>query len=419
MFSIGSKAAAGKFLGVLAVSLLTGLPAEAGTRIVSANPHAPGLPSGSTPPMSGIASLSGIHVNAYHVSNQDEVGYVLGYNAYGKPKILSDDAGNVSVASAKSWITQACNAGEHYEHYDAALSTKARSGTAILSKDDFPAASTQVLKHIKNSSCVSDLAANGTLTVSGRDFYWNGQKVNLVGHSWMGALAGLNFNINGYLSALEFYRVNLTRVWVVEQWTGLAIDGPNAPDLSNVVLPFPGIINFNGSNDTLNLNVVNPAFITRLKQFVQTAAQKGIVVQLTLFDRHGLRNFSDYGRWGGSPYNINNNQNSFFTPGASGKAPAAFLDQCYFTYIQGPDGPRLEPSQNTSNVQLCPEHAEANYNLINTLAVQLGNYHNVIYEIMNEPLTTPTESWSLNDLTGWHGWVAGLLNPSIPNPPPL
>ncbi len=138
--------------------------------LVSSNPHAKDLPSG-TPPLAGIAAIPCTTANAYHVSSSTEVSNALGYPSYDKPKILSDDAGQVSANQAKTWISDTCTAGEHYEHYDRALSNAATSGVIIDSLADFPAASKNVLNYIKNVSCVSDLAPGGQLSRSSTEFH--------------------------------------------------------------------------------------------------------------------------------------------------------------------------------------------------------------------------------------------------------
>lgn len=377
------------------VCLLVSTAASAqSNRIVSGNPHEPALRSGATPPLAGIASLANSNANAYHVSSQTEVDRALAYNTYGKAKILSDDAGGVSPANAMAWMDQACAAGHHYEHFDAALGSagygyRATNGQIIDTLSDFPSQSKNVLSHIKASTCVSDLAAFGTLSVVNGQFRWNGQNVKLMGHSWMGALAGKNFSIDGYLNVLEQHRVNLTRVWVVEQWTGLLINKPGAPHPTNAVLPFTGAIDFAGNGDTVNLFVVNPAFITRLKEFVNKAWARGIVVQLTLFDRHGLlNNAGEYGRFLGSPYNKANNKDTLMTAGPAGKAPIHWLSNC--TTAPAPD------------CQIC----DSQLNLVETIVGELDGYGNVIFEIMNEPLST---EWGESQVVSWHSWVAGLV----------
>jgi hypothetical protein len=383
-------------LVLAAVSLIVSTATAAQSqRIVSGNPHEPSLRSGATPPLAGIASLSTSSANAYHASSQTEVNRALAYNAYGKARIVSDDAGGVSPANAMAWMDQVCAAGHHYEHFDAALGSagygyRATNGQVIDALSDFPSQSKNVLNHIKASTCVSDLAPFGTLSVVNGQFRWNNQPVRLMGHSWMGALAGKNFSIDGYLNVLEQHRVNLTRVWVVEQWTGLLINKPGAPHPSNAVLPFSGSIDFAGNNDTVNLFVVNPAFLSRLHEFVNKAWARGIVVQLTLFDRHGLLNKAgEYGRWLGSPYNKNNNAHELMSPGASGKAPAHFLAASCAT-APAPD------------CQIC----DSQLALVNTIVSELDAYGNVIFEIMNEPLAT---EWGESQIVAWHSRIAGLV----------
>ncbi|MCB1032222.1 MAG: cellulase family glycosylhydrolase [Acidobacteria bacterium] len=365
--------------------------------LVSANPHAASLPSG-TPPLSGIAAIPCTSANAYHVSSTTEVNRALGYPDYGKPKILSDDANNITVSQTTSWIQSVCNANAthnnhavHYEHFDSGLSGSADAGDIINAVNDFPMATSRaVLEYIRDESCASDLSAGGTLTRSGNEFLWNGQGVNLIGHSWMGAVAGLNFNTEQYLSVLASYDVNLTRIWVIEQWTGLEVAG-SPPVYSNSILPFTGSI----ANDSVDLDQFNSAYLNRIEDFVQRAWNKGIVVQITLFDRHGLlNNPGEWGRWDGSPYNPANTTDHVFTPGAvavgssNGGAPTNFLDLCQPTYTQA--------------ATTCPVQ-KTHFNFIKALRNRLQTKRNVIFEIMNEPLAG---EWGTTPITDFHKWVA-------------
>jgi hypothetical protein len=333
-----------------------------------------------------VADIPCTAANAYHVSSDTEVTRALGYPDYGKPKILSDDAGGVTAAEAKAWIGRACSAGEHYEHYDLGLTEVASSGVIIDSLADFPSESRNVLNYIKNQSCVSDLAPGGTLTRVNREFYWNGQQVNLIGHGWPGAVAGLNFNTTKYLDILEDHRVNFTRIWVIDQFTGLAVRSPQTPLHSNAILPFNGQI----SNGSVDLTSFNIAFLNRIKDFVQKASERGIVVQVTLFDRHGLLNKTDlpWGRWLGSPYNTANNNSSLFGAGASNMAPADFVSLCQPTFTQGATS--------------CPIQS-THFNFIKAVRNELADQGNVIFEIMNEPLAA---EWGEAAITAFHRWAA-------------
>lgn len=395
-----------RFSAALLVSASLSSPLAA--QLVSANAHEANLRSGSTPALPGIAQLANVDANAYHVSSDTEVANALAYNAYNKPKILSDDAGGVTPDKAKRWIDSACDNGEHYEHFDGPIGANAMSGVTIDSIQDFPPDSIEVLEHIRDVSCASTLTPGGTLTRAGREFYWNGQQVSLVGSSWMGALSSKNFNPAGYLQVLADHHVNLTRVWVIEQWTAFLVNKPGSPHTGNAILPFAGAIDFSGSNDTLDLYQVNTAFLNRLSTFVSAAAARGIVVQLTLFDRHGLLNKpapDDRGRWIWSPYNVVNNRNAQATAGASGKAPPAFVtSQCTGNVLMLKSNPPTFTGDEACVLRIYNEK------LVESIVQKLASAGNVIYEIMNEP---NSGEWGEQAITDWHAWVAAAVKAAI------
>jgi len=345
-------------------------PAQAaGSRIISVNPRYNELYPG-TP---GFEDNPKIHVLSYHIHTTAEVNGCLGNTGYGKPIILSDDGYAASdVPAVLSFIEAAAAAGEHYEHFDAHIGEDPPAGGGAMacnridSLDDFPESSRTIMAALGQHA--SRLAPGGTLTVSGRELYWNGQPVTLMGSDWMGALAGLNFDINGYLDILASYQVNLVRVWCIEQWTGTCMGN----DFNNGILPFVG------TYGQWDLSRLNDAYFTRLRQFVQAAWDRGIVVQLTLFDRCGLVKNNERGTWLDSPYNLANNMNGFL-PTPAGKYPA-------FTGLDG--------------TQIGAVNRAFTQRVVN----EVKNYGNVIYEIMNEP------HHYFSNQTEWHQWVADIIH---------
>lgn len=373
-----------------AACLLAGLsPACASNPgvLVSVNPNAADLPRGE-PPLAALADLPCVDVNAYHVSSRDEVVAALAYPGYGRPRILSDDAGDVGHNETKDWIVRACEAGEHYEHFDGPVGPAAMSGETIDAPDDFPPASRDVLAFIRDESCASDLDPGGTLSRDGTELLWNGEPVSLVGHSWMGAVAGRNFDVEGYLDVLAAHRVNLTRVWVVEQWTALAVDAAGAPAFANAALPFAGDL----AQGTVDLRAMDRDYLDRLRAFVRAASERGIVVQLTLFDRHGLLNEGDrWGGWRGSPYNRENNSGDLFAPGPEGRAPPDFVALC-------------RPNLTDRPPPDCPVQA-LHFELVRRVRDAVAGTGNVILEVMNEPVA---EEWGEEPVVDFHRWVAAV-----------
>lgn len=385
--------------------------------LISANPHNFTCDcSGETPvcttPLPGIAKLGSVDANAYHPGSTCEVDGALLFVPHGKPIIISDDAGTFTSAVVNPWIDATAAKGAHYEHYDSTLRdvAGASAGDTIPSGQfefGFPDDSIEVLRKLREHATL--LQPGGTLTQcipERTEFCWNGEQITLMGFSWMGALTGLNFDIEGYLDVLAIkpgkdYGANLTRIWAIEQWTALAVrcrsnnsctfdaNGDGTLDIK----PGNGLTPFAGTFPNWNLEQFNTAYMSRLRRFVEEAWERGIVVQLTLFDRHGLLNRArQYGQWPGSPYNEANNQQDYLGSGPNRQAPDDFL---------GEEGTDV---------------GDVNRAFIDRVVQELAPYRNVIFEIMNEPLAS---EWGKADaIVAWHDWVADQIkNPSLPQGP--
>lgn len=81
------------------------------------------------------------------------------------------------------------------------------------------------------------------------------------------------------------------------------------PTGSEGVTPFAGT--FAGG---YNLGEDSPIFYDRLRRFAQEGADRGVVVQLSLFDKHGLICPAIDGRYKDSPYKNGNNHPQPFMP---------------------------------------------------------------------------------------------------------
>ncbi|MHC4671963.1 MAG: immunoglobulin domain-containing protein [Planctomycetota bacterium] len=350
-------------------------PSNGGSRIISVNPKYDETYPGTT----GFEDYTKVQALSYHIHTLAEVNTCLGNTGYGKPLIMSDDGYAAEyVNDVLSFISATAAAGEHYEHFDFHLGQPSASGgggcmecLTIDGPEDFPADSITIMTALGSNA--STLTPGGILTRQGREFLWNGQQVTLMGSGWMGALVGSNFDINGYLDVLAGYNNNLLRVWCVEQWTGTCMRN----DVNS------GIIPYFGTYGNWDLDQLNNAYFTRAKNFVQAAWDRGIVVQLTLFDRCGLKIGSNPGIFGDSPYNAAMNVNGFLT--ASGQYPA-------FT---GMDGTQI---------------GTVNQAFIQRLVDELRGYGNVIYEVMNEP----HHYWA--NQTQWHQWVVDNIDDAFGAP---
>jgi len=332
-------------------------------QIVSVNPghNNPNIPGAEM----GFETDPNIHVIAYHPHTLTQVTNCMARGAlYNKPIIISDDNKTaVDVPLTQSKISQTFYGGEHYEHFDVHLGDNGAMTSAIIDgEEDFPYESITVLNSL--GTYASTLSPGGTLTVHNREFYWNGQPVTLMGSSWMGAMVGLNFSAAGYLDVLANHGVNLTRQWCIEQWTATC----NGSCTQNSNVPFAG------TYQNWNLDAYNDAYYDRMKEFIQAAWARGIVVQLTLFDRHGVST----GMWSTSPYNAQYNNKNFLVV---------------------PTGEDYPPFVDLAPAPIWDVNEAFIYKTMN----ELKGFNNVIYEIMNEP----ADIWANH--VPWHIAIAQVV----------
>src|SRR5262249_55666112 len=117
----------------------------------------------------------------------------------------------------------------------------------------------------------------------------NNEPTRLIMYGAYGMLAESAFDYKAFFEAVQPYGVNAVRVWVNFHW---------ANDRS----PFAK------SGDKADLLHWSDGYFTRLKNFVDAADQRGIVVQLCLFD--GVMLETKGNRWNWSPYRDSQNLDS-------------------------------------------------------------------------------------------------------------
>ncbi|MBI3273395.1 MAG: hypothetical protein HYZ53_30705 [Planctomycetes bacterium] len=187
----------------------------------------------------------------------------------------------------------------------------------------------------------STASADLLLTQAGGKLLANGQPLRMVGYSDLGILAERDFDYVAFFDhSLVPKHLNYIRVWLCY---------PYANDLTPFV----------GSRPTgFHLLQRNQTLMTRLVALVQAANARNIVVHLTLFDGcqfdSGARD-PHHVRWVNNPYNDARNSEPYLTK------PSQFDDVG-------------TPCWNQVNVPL-----------IQDVADRLGNFGNVIYEVLNEP----------------------------------
>lgn len=198
---------------------------------------------------------------------------------------------------------------------------------------------------------------------SGNILTYDGQPIRLVGYGAYGLVTEAGFDYQSFLDTLKANNINFVRVWVNYHWT-------------RSLTPFMVT-----GNEKYDLTKPNPVFYNRLKGFVEYAAARDIIVMVTLFDGCGLSSGNSF-YWEDLPYNYENknNINEFIT------YPNDFFKIRDYDPIW-----------------------QVNKRLIDEVTARLGNFGNVIYEIMNEPTSHNFELCKDNKPPPFHSKVAGYL----------
>lgn len=183
------------------------------------------------------------------------------------------------------------------------------------------------------------------------------------------------FDSNAFFEQLATVRpgqrpINAVRVWWHFHW-------------SNAFTPFNGLPR--SSTDTNRRGrydfSLNTKYLDRLERFVAEANRRGIVVQLCLFDGCMLETSSPL-RWANSPYNRLNNRD-----------PRALTNRSDFFKTSG-------------------DIWAINRLQVDTLTSRLGNYPNVIWEVMNEGGSSDTGA-SSSAVLAFHKAVAARLKSNL------
>jgi hypothetical protein len=196
-------------------------------------------------------------------------------------------------------------------------------------------------------------------------FFFRGRPTVLItSGEHYGAVINLAFDYKSYLDTLALDHLNLTRTWIGSyrevrrdydpKQGKYAIDrNPLAPEASQFIAPWsrstvPGALD--GGNK-FDLDQWNPAFFSRLKDFLHEAGRRNIVVELTLFCSY----YEEY-LWAVSPLNAKNNINGAGT--VSGKQAYTLID------------PNLLKAQDA---------------LARKIVEETQDFDNVYFEVCNEP----------------------------------
>jgi len=190
-------------------------------------------------------------------------------------------------------------------------------------------------------------------------FLWRGRPTILVtSGEHYGAVMNLDFDYRRYLDTLAADGLNYTRAF-----SGAYVEPQGAFNIArNALAPAAGRFlppwarstqaGYAGGGNKFDLTEWNPAYFTRLKDFVAYASSKGVVVEVTLF----CPMYEEI-QWTLSPMNAGNNVNGI-------------------GLVQRNDVYTLDKNGGLLKVQ------EA---LTRKMVTELNGFDNVFYEICNEP----------------------------------
>lgn len=181
-------------------------------------------------------------------------------------------------------------------------------------------------------------------------FLFRGKPVIIVSSAeHYGAVLNLDFDWKKYLDTMAADGMNYVRIF-----SGSYREAPGDFGIErNNLAPAPGrfLAPWPEKDGKFDLSQFNPAYFTRLKEFVKAAGERGLIVEMTLF-------CSTYGakQWSASPFHPANNTNQ--------------------TTVK--DFKELN-TKNNGNV-LAFQDA-----MTRRIVQELNEFDNVIYEIQNEP----------------------------------
>lgn len=306
------------------------------------------------------------------------------------PLIISDD-GNKDMQkneSSNSYLFQEAvnytlgHYSGHYEHLSYWVTNKEERGEVydFANPDARDIAALETLSSWGSQNILSTAGSGGLTCVqnpnNGEWFLkWKDQPnpIHLVGFTALGAVAAGEgtFPVEDFLNMLQRYHINFTRIFIVDPWANSGY----------YVAPFYK------EGDKYNLNFLNQPYFNRLRRFVTLAAARGIIVQVTVFDRCGLKDSSTHVDWDRNPYNCGNDES-----GDHGM-------NINYPYFQ--NGQITNLNNNNDNTVM-------NYHrmLISQILNAIGDCRNVIYEIMNEP---DSGAFVGMDPEDFHNWVADFI----------
>jgi len=199
---------------------------------------------------------------------------------------------------------------------------------------------------------------------SGRWFTYDGQPSYLVGFDAQELAANPNIDYVAMLDLFSRYKINKVRIWTYI-WFGSSF-GPLTPWAKD-------------ANGKHNLDKWNPAYWTRVKNFIAKAQERKIVVEISIFAPYPAADWW----WLKRPiaWNKSNNTNGAFSSNSRRHFQPQFFD--------------LKYGEKSNSGKSLKDYQQA---LLDKVVREFGGYNNVYFEVMNEFGTYKL------DVNQWHTW---------------
>jgi hypothetical protein len=372
-----------------------------------------------SPPFSDLLASTNVDASSFHVRPERwSFDVAMCYNNASKPRIVSDDWGfpappviNPCNDGYPATMIQQCYVRDlcatvnsdptnnrglyHYEHFDKFMETRLQNGNPVHDFGHWPTNSVTFIEWLQDNGCGSQLEPNGALNrdslsskLRWRDYSTTpstNNAVTLIGSGPMGALvANARLSIEPFVHQLRLHEANLFRVWALDQWVALCDLSPGTCLGAEGLTPFPGT----RSSQNYNLSQDNPAFFNRLRTFAQLASDHGVIMQLSLFDKHGLIDseplpepISCIGKWDSSPFKSTNNTQSH----VSQVINDCNCDSLTEPHVDNPLGNCRPPDAfvDTTNSEWFALGSDT-VRFLESVVREVGGAGNVVLEIINE-----------------------------------
>ena len=223
-------------------------------------------------------------------------------------------------------------------------------------------------------------ASGGPIGVSAKNphyFEYKGKEILLITSAeHYGAVISKKFDYVKYFDMLAEYGLNYTRIYpgAFVECSGKWLPDDNMAPGPDVIVPWArsGVPGYHGGGNKFDLEKWDPEYFARLRDFIEQAEKRGIVVEICFFNCE----YEDF--WAFSPLHKDAN--------IQGVGDCGFID-----------------FQTLDNAPLVAEQLK----YIEKLILETNRYDNVIYEFIDEPTLFLTPSRKAYE------WISVLIDKAV------